>query len=479
MPFAQVFLAAIFAVAGVAKLADRVGTRKAVVEFGVAERLAGPLALLLPVAELTVAGLLLPAPTIVVGAVGALVLLALFTAAIGVSLARGRTPNCHCFGQIHSAPASWKTLVRNGALTALAVFVLVESLGHPGESVLAWVWGLGRPQLLVLLVGIVAAVLLAAGTSAFLTLMRSYGQVLLRLEQVEASLARAGISLVQDTEWPEIGLDPGTPAPAFTASDLTGDVVSLERLLAPGAPVMLLFASPGCGPCKALAPQVAEWQRVHADELAIAMASDGGLEDVRAIAKEFGIRHVLLDPDHRLYRLFQANGTPSAVLIRADGTMGSRVATGQDRIEHLLNRVLDRSDEARLIPVGSQAPGLELQSLDGATVTLAIFRGHDTVLLFWNPSCGFCRAMHDDLLAWERSTNGKSRHLAVISSGDAESARSEGFRFPVLLDPRSAVSAAFGANGTPMAVRLDGEGRVASAVVAGAEAVLSLVSGRA
>ena len=35
----------------------------------------------------------------------ALVLLLLFVGGISYNVARGRSPDCHCFGQLHSAPA--------------------------------------------------------------------------------------------------------------------------------------------------------------------------------------------------------------------------------------------------------------------------------------------------------------------------------------------------------------------------------------
>src|SRR5687767_4187066 len=124
---ARLVLAAVFAVAGATKLADRPGTRKAAVDFGAPERFAAPIAVLLPLAELAVAALLVFPSTAVAGAVGALALLALFTVAISASLLRGQAPDCHCFGQLHSAPASWKTLARNGVLAALAVVALLES----------------------------------------------------------------------------------------------------------------------------------------------------------------------------------------------------------------------------------------------------------------------------------------------------------------------------------------------------------------
>ena len=87
---ARVVLFAVFALAGATKLADRAGTARAAAAFGAPPRLAGPLAIAIPVAELAVAALVLPAATAVTGAAGALALLVAFSTAIAVSLARGR-----------------------------------------------------------------------------------------------------------------------------------------------------------------------------------------------------------------------------------------------------------------------------------------------------------------------------------------------------------------------------------------------------
>src|SRR5689334_16236045 len=109
---ARVILAAVFGVAGVAKLFDRAGARKSLQDFGVPGALARPFALLLPVAELCCAGALLFDGSAGWGADGVAVLLILFIAGIGISLARGRKPNSHCFGQLSSEPVGAWTLVR-------------------------------------------------------------------------------------------------------------------------------------------------------------------------------------------------------------------------------------------------------------------------------------------------------------------------------------------------------------------------------
>jgi thiol-disulfide isomerase/thioredoxin/uncharacterized membrane protein YphA (DoxX/SURF4 family) len=465
---ARVVLAAVFAVAGVAKLADRSGSREAVVAFGAPRRIAGVLAVVLPIAELTVAVLLLPASTAVYGAIEALVLLAIFSLAIGWNLAHGRSPECHCFGQLHSEPAGWKTLGRNAVLGGLALFALA-ALAEPATSATAWIGRLDSSELMALVIGVVATLVLVVGSMAFLTLMRSYGRILVRLDRIEASLADAGIAFDEMGTMPEIGLEPGTPSPVFQG---------LDELLAPGLPALLLFTSTNCMPCKALFPRAAEWQREHGDALTVAFASDGDAEDVRAEAEEFELEHVFADEGRRIYESFQANGTPSAILIAADGTIGSWVAVGSEWIEQLVAQVTAETPAHEGLPMGTAAPEVELPSLDGKRVSLAELRGRDTLLLFWNPDCGFCRSMHDDVLAWEKSANGDAPQLVVVSSGDAESTREEGFSSLVLLDESFSTAGAFNANGTPMAVLVDAEGRIASSVAAGADAVLALVDSK-
>src|SRR5438067_1778070 len=140
---ARLLLAALFVVAALAKLADRAGSRHALIDFGVPAQLASPLGVLLPVAELAVAVALIPARSAVWGAAGALALLLLFIAGIAVNLALGRKPDCHCFGQLSSGPAGWPTLVRNIVLAGVAVFVISQGPGASGVEVMGWLAELG------------------------------------------------------------------------------------------------------------------------------------------------------------------------------------------------------------------------------------------------------------------------------------------------------------------------------------------------
>ena len=277
----RIVLAAVFAVAGVAKLLDAAGSRAALEGFGVprrAARLAGPV---LPVAELAIAaGLLVPASAWW-SALAAAGLLAVFMAAIGVSMARGAAPDCHCFGRLHPAPVSWRTQVRNGVLAAAGGVAVLAGRGASGLSPVRWAGHLTAAEL-----GLAAAVVVlcavAAGQGWFLYgLVRQNGRVLARLENLEQRTGvggppgTAGLAGVRHAsgQGPVRGLAVGVPAPEFELPADGGRRVSLRALLGRGLPVLLLFSDPGCGHCKALLPQVAGWQHQHRDRLTVALAS--------------------------------------------------------------------------------------------------------------------------------------------------------------------------------------------------------------
>lgn len=107
------------------------------------ERAAGPVARLLPGVELAVGLGLLVAPARGYAAAGALVLLVIFTAAIGINLLRGRREiDCGCFSSTLKQKLSWWLVIRNGALIAIAGW-LVHVSGQPIPTVSWLTWSIG------------------------------------------------------------------------------------------------------------------------------------------------------------------------------------------------------------------------------------------------------------------------------------------------------------------------------------------------
>ena len=258
--------------------------------------------------------------------------------------------------------------------------------------------------------------------------------------------------------------------------------MTLGALRSPGKPVVLLFTDPKCGPCNQLMPDVAEWQRSDT-ERTYALVSRGKADDNVVKAEEHGIGNVLLQKDFETAEAYRYQGTPSAVIVNADGTIGSELVAGPANIRGLINTGAGsaptgavapvRQNAPQLLPVGNPAPNFELRDLQEGRVQLADFRGRDTVLLFWNPSCGFCKKMLDDLKRWETTRGEDAPVLLVVSQGSRDDVLAQGFKSTVLLD-NGAIPGLFGATGTPVAILIDSEGRVASVPAIGAQAVLEL-----
>jgi peroxiredoxin/uncharacterized membrane protein YphA (DoxX/SURF4 family) len=511
---ARLLLACVFALAGIAKLLDRDGSRKAAAGFGVPDRLAGVVGILLPLAELATAVALLPAAT------AALALLLLFVVAIAANLARGRQPDCHCFGQIHSEPAGPATLIRNGVLAAVAGLVVAQGPSGGGPEVLAWVGGAADAGWAGP-VALLAVALAAVEGFVLYQLLLQNGRLMLRLEEVEARIDaydEAEAALEGEDEDEDEGLPADQPAPAFALSGVHGETLTLDALRAPGKPVLLVFSDPGCGPCGALLPKIAEWQREHSGVLTIAVISRGSAADNRARSTEHGLSHVLLQRDREVANAYNVAGTPSAVLVRADGMLDGKPSAGSAAIEARVAALVagrqpspngangpngtangangtangangtangangtangnSRPAGPAAAAVGSPAPEVSLPDLNGKTVELARLRGNETMLLFWNPSCGFCARMLDDLKAWEQSAPKGAPRIVLVSTGTADQNRAMGLSSTVLLDSGFTVGPRFGARGTPSAVLVDARGRIASGVAVGSVAALKLIRG--
>ena len=501
-------LAVVFAVAGISKLTDREGSRQAMSDFGLPAALAAPFGLLLPLAELAVAVALVPAATAWWGAVGALALLVLFVVGISINLARGRQPDCHCFGQLHSAPAGPMTLARNGALAAVAAFVVWQGRDGAGPSALGWMGGLSAAQLGALILGLVALALLGGQWWFLLHLLRQNGRLLVRVEALEARFGVDAAAPSGNGTQLAAGLPVGSQAPAFSLEGLHGETLTLESLRSSEKPVMLLFTDPNCGPCTAMLPEIGRWQEEHANKLTVSLISRGKPEENRAKMGEHGLSKVLLQQDWEVAQAYRVGGTPSAVLVQPDGTIGSAVMGGAEAIRALVAHAVGERVQLPLhhpqaqgqarggpcpdcgkvhaaaptVPaaskVGEHAPEIKLPDLHGNTVDLEDFRGEETLVLFWNPGCGFCKQMLPDLKEWEASAQEGAPKLLVVSAGSEEANEGMGLSSKVVLDQQFSAGQAFGASGTPSAVLVDAEGKIASEVTVGAPRVLELAGTR-
>lgn len=324
---ARLCLATVFLLAGIAKLADRVGTRQALADFGVPLRLARPLQFLLPAGELAAATALVLATTGRWGAIGSLLLLSLFVAGLTRALRRGETPDCHCFGQLHSKPASWATVARNLLLALPAAYVALEG---PGPSLSSWVNRTNATDLALI------------ATSALATLAVAISVLLWRENHRTLTAGHRAIATPRQI---------GALAPDFTLPSTAGRTISLQDLLADNKPCVLAFVSPGCGPCKALIPEFARWQKAIIQHLALAFVIPAKATEAERLAHEHTLINVLIDKQSTVSHAYGAIATPSAILIAPDGTVSSILAAGAVTIESLIRLALQ--GETRPTPTGA------------------------------------------------------------------------------------------------------------------------------
>lgn len=464
----RVLLAAVFFTAAVAKLRDRPGTLDALLAFGVPRRAVGPGGILLPASEF-VAGLLLLWPsTYLVGAIWSLLLLAGFTAAIGLSLARGQTPECRCFGESSTKPISAATVIRNLSLVGGAA--LVAAAG-PGDLriVESWVSGdsTGRVS------GLLAA-LFALSLAQGLSLVR-LGQSASRLRQRVEELERGG-------GW--LGLPLGAEAPDFLLPTTTGGVFGLSDLLREQKPVLLLFTDPSCGPCETLLPDISTWQHGLTNVLQVGLVSRGSLDQNVAKTEAHKLRNLMVQETDQVAEAYRSGGTPSGVIIDAQGRIDSPMAHGVEEIRELLNRLItahaqglwqDATGEGAPagLAIGSEPPIDSAPSLDdGTDQDLQQLLSPPTLLVFWSPYCTYCHQILDALLEMERELP-PDRQLVLATQGSKEDNRGMGFQSRMLLDDAFELGAAYGAGGTPSAVQIEA-GRVTSRVEVGVGPVLAL-----
>jgi thiol-disulfide isomerase/thioredoxin len=272
----------------------------------------------------------------------------------------------------------------------------------------------------------------------------------------------------------------GELAPGFALADIGGRNVTLEALLAPGKPLLLVFAEPRCGPCYELLPDLGGWQRVYGDRLSIALISSGEARTNLAMTADYGIRSVLLQREREAETAYGLAMAPAAILVQPDGRIGAGPRYGTRAIRRLVAETLglavppDPVRDTRIAELGESVPPFRLPDLAGNVVDLAAWRGAPTLLLFWSPGCSHCANLLPEVLACERQPN--RPRIVVVSRGPIGLNQDLGFASPVVLDDARMIGDGLGVAGTPAAVLIDAMGKVAAPVGRGGAGVRALMA---
>lgn len=125
---ARLYLGLVFIAASLHKIAHPYAFAVDVATYGILPlALVNPLALVLPFVEVLAGAMLVAGLRVRAAALLVAGMMVVFIVALSLALARGLDISCGCFASSASGadPISWRTLVRDGAWLALAVFVLV------------------------------------------------------------------------------------------------------------------------------------------------------------------------------------------------------------------------------------------------------------------------------------------------------------------------------------------------------------------
>ena len=482
----RLVLFAVLALAAIGKFLDLKGAEKAVKDFGTPDELAKPLAIALPFAEIIFAVCFLSTSMSWVGAIGALILLLSFTGGMIWQMAQGLAPDCHCFGQIHSEPVSRKTLVRNIIFSVLALFLVAQ--GRDGQG-LSLADGTSDTMQLILL--FIAVALLTAALFYLKKVLDNQTQILRRLDVMDV-VSREGAPIERsDAGHPQDGLPIGSPFPDFELADTSGRTVSLASTLSNRKPTIFFFVSPTCEPCRALLPDIEGWVAELGNRLNFVLLSSGTAEANREKFAGAFADDVVLQKGREVAEATRARWTPTAVFVRANGTIGSHLAAGDTAIRELIEnaRNEDLNDDDlyfagsalngdRKPRIGEALPDFVLIDSKGNQVTADSVRGKKTLAVFWSLTCPHCNAMMTDLKAWNDARGDGDPQLVVFSDGAAEDYERIDLNAPILLDKGYETAGKLGMFGTPSAVVLDEEGRIVTETGVGAANIWALIGKR-
>lgn len=167
---------------------------------------------------------------------------------------------------------------------------------------------------------------------AVFTLARQVGILHTRLGPVGARMVNAGLEI-------------GVTAPPLNGTDLGGNVITLgsER----GRPTLLLFVTPSCSTCSALAPALrALWQseRAHLEIALVSMYSND--EEASEFVAKYKLKQIPVTTSPSVGFDYQVSSPPFAIVVDDKGIVRAKgITNNSEHLESLLN-VLDFGHES-------------------------------------------------------------------------------------------------------------------------------------
>ena len=128
--------------------------------------------------------------------------------------------------------------------------------------------------------------------------------------------------------------------------------------------------------------------------------------------------------------------------------------------------------------VGDELDDFTLADLDGVEGSLSDYRGSDVLIVNWSATCGFCTMIAERIAKLHPLLEERAMELLFVAHGDAESNRAalDGAAIRARMFLLDDDTRPFGSVGTPAALLLDADGRVAAPMAVGANEVPALLA---
>lgn len=142
------------------------------------------------------------------------------------------------------------------------------------------------------------------------------------------------------------GLPVGERAPHFNLPTLERRSISLADFR--GLPLLLVFGSPDCTPCRRLIPDLNVFARERAAEVSVLFLSRGGVEESRRFVSEHDVQvPVATFPDEGLADKYKARVTPFAFLIDGEGVIQAKgLANNREHLDMLVRVGKEQMDRS-------------------------------------------------------------------------------------------------------------------------------------
>ena len=481
--YLRLLLAAVFSVAAAGKLLDLKGSRKAAIDFGSPQFLATPIAVILPLLEISVAALLIEETTVILGAFVSIALLLVFTVFMLWQKSKGNSPDCHCFGAVGSAPVGFVAIIRNLVLLGIAFGIVSQFFAGTRGSMFDYRASFLLPLIVSAILPVVVLMLVSHANG----LKKKTFDLESRIEELESALMSmdAGSSAIGH---PEDGIPVGASIPHFEAVSLKSrETVALSNELENGNHVVV-FVGPECAPCAAMLPDLLTLKEEFGGKLSVKVVSEGDAERNIEKFSPLGLENIFLQSDKNISSLFLAKWTPTAVLI-SNGKVASRVAAGELNIRRLFED--QRGKEffnttlytATGIPrsrfkIGEPIPQFSLFALNGDSITGEDFNGTGGMIVFTDASCLHCESVADSVVSIRQGGDNrieKDLKILFLHSGDATKLVTKGLFDCIVIDEGQMLGKMMGAFGTPSAILIDADGKISSETAVGSIAINALL----